>query len=210
MKENKAHWEKIYQTKKPGEVSWTQQVPQTSLDFIHSFNLPKTSAIIDIGGGESRLADHLLAEGFSDVTVLDISPSAIAKAQARLGDKGNRVTWIVSDVSDFNPKRQYDLWHDRATFHFLTREKQIGAYLDLADKAIGRYIVIGTFSENGPRKCSGLPVKQYSEWQLQNRLTRSFTKIKCINEDHVTPFGTTQNFLFCSFKKKLRENYINQ
>jgi|SRR6185437_3399352 len=202
MKENKAHWEKIYQTKKPAEVSWTQAVPQTSLDFIHSFNLPKTAGIIDIGGGDSALADHLLAEGFTDVTVLDISASALEKAKTRLGSKSKFVTWIVSDVTDFKPTRQYDLWHDRATFHFLTAENQLAPYLAIAGKAIARYMVIGTFSENGPDKCSGLPVKQYSELQLQKQLKRDFTKMRCINEDHKTPFGTKQNFLFCSFKKK--------
>jgi len=202
MKENKAHWEKIYQTKKPAEVSWTQAVPQTSLDFIHSFNLPKTAGIIDIGGGDSALADHLLAEGFTDVTVLDISASALEKAKTRLGSKSKFVTWIVSDVTDFKPTRQYDLWHDRATFHFLTAENQLAPYLAIAGKAIARYMVIGTFSEKGPDKCSGLPVKQYSELQLQKQLKRDFTKMRCINEDHKTPFGTKQNFLFCSFKKK--------
>ncbi|HEY8782288.1 MAG TPA: class I SAM-dependent methyltransferase [Mucilaginibacter sp.] len=203
MKENKkVHWEKIYQTQKPDQVSWTQPVPQTSLDFIHSFHLPKTSKIIDIGGGESKLADYLLQEGFTDITVLDISEFAIEKAKTRLGDKSKQVNWVVSDITCFKPSRQYDLWHDRATFHFLTEEDQIAAYLNTAEKAITHYMVIGTFSENGPERCSGLPVKQYSELQLQSQLRQDFTKIRCINEDHITPFQTKQNFLFCSFKKK--------
>src|SRR5258707_5077612 len=135
MKENKAHWEKIYRTKNPAQVSWTQPVPQASLDFIHSFNLPETSAIIDIGGGDSRLADYLLEEGFTDITVLDISGSALEKAKTRLGDKSSKVTWIVSDITNFKPTMQYDLWHDRATFHFLTEDDQTGAYLEIAGKA---------------------------------------------------------------------------
>ena len=203
MKDSKkTHWERIYQTKNADEVSWTQSVPQTSLDFIHSFKLPKTTRIIDIGGGDSKLVDYLLRDGFNDITVLDISGAALEKAQIRLGEKGKRVKWIVSDIADFNPKEHYDLWHDRATFHFLTREDQIRTYLNIAGKAISNYMVMGTFSKNGPEKCSGLSIKQYSEDQLQDQLSKYFTKIKCVNEDHITPFQTTQNFLFCSFKKR--------
>ena len=202
MKENKkAHWEKVYQTNTLDKVSWTQPVPQTSLDFIHSFHLSKTSKIIDIGGGDSKLVDYLLEEGFEDITVLDISDAALEKAKTRLGSKSSQVKWIVSDITVFKPEEFYDLWHDRATFHFLTEESQIAAYLNIAGKAIINYLVIGTFSKNGPEKCSGLPVKQYSEIQLQNQLKKDFTKIRCINENHITPFHTTQNFLFCSFKK---------
>ncbi len=202
MRENKkAHWERVYKTHNPDQVSWTQPVPQTSLDFIHGFNLPKTSKIIDIGGGDSTLVDCLLKEGFTDITVLDISEAALEKAQARLGDKSRQVKWIAADITEFQPDEKYDLWHDRAAFHFLTRENQIAAYLNIAGNAISNYMVIGTFSENGPEKCSGLPVRQYSETQLQYQLSQDFTKIKCINENHVTPFQTIQNFLFCSFKK---------
>ena len=199
---NKTHWDRIYQTKNADEVSWTQSVPQTSLDFIHSLKLPKTTRIIDIGGGDSKLVDYLLRDGFNDITVLDISAAALEKVQIRLGEKSKRVKWIVSDIADFNPKEHYDLWHDRATFHFLTREDQIQTYLNIAGKAISHYMVIGTFSKNGPEKCSGQSIRQYSEDQLQDQLSKYFTKIKCVNEDHITPFQTTQNFLFCSFKKK--------
>jgi SAM-dependent methyltransferase len=203
MKENKkAHWDHVYQTKTPDQISWTQAVPQTSLDFIHGFDLPKTSKIIDIGGGDSKLVDYLLQEGFEDITVLDISAAALEKAQARLGKESKKVKWIVSDIIDFKPKEYYDLWHDRATFHFLTGENQVAAYLDIAGRSIASYLVIGTFSENGPEKCSGLPIKQYMEEQLQNQLTKDFKKIRCINEDHITPFQSRQNFLFCSFKKQ--------
>jgi SAM-dependent methyltransferase len=206
MEENKkAHWDKVYHTHNPDQVSWTQPVPQTSLDFIHSFHLSKTSKIIDIGGGDSKLVDYLLQEGYRDITVLDISEAALAKAQTRLGIKNKQVKWIVSDIVDFKPKEHYDLWHDRAAFHFLTGENQVATYLEIASKAVDNYLVIGTFSENGPEKCSGLPIKQYSEMELQNQVSRYFTKIRCISEDHVTPFQTTQNFLFCSFKKVKNE-----
>ncbi|MEO7215203.1 class I SAM-dependent methyltransferase [Mucilaginibacter sp.] len=203
MKDNqKAHWENVYSNKTSEEVSWTQAVPQTSLDFIHGFKLSKSSSIIDIGGGDSKLVDFLLQEGFQNITVLDISEAAINKAKARLGEQSKLVKWVVSDITEFKTDEHFDLWHDRATFHFLTRESQVAAYLKIAGDAISSYMVVGTFSENGPEKCSGLPIKQYTEDQLRSRLQKDFEKIRCINEDHITPFQTKQNFLFCSFKKQ--------
>ncbi|MES2775715.1 MAG: class I SAM-dependent methyltransferase [Bacteroidota bacterium] len=198
------HWENIYATTQPAEVSWTQTVPKTSMDFIHSFGVDKQAAIIDIGGGDSKLADYLLREGFKNITVLDISANALKRAKKRLGKNANKITWIVTDINEFDPGRHYDVWHDRATFHFLTTESQVSHYLAVATKALtsNGFITIGTFSENGPEKCSGLPVKQYSETSLGNQLTAHFMKIKCITEDHITPFKTRQHFLFCSFKKK--------
>jgi len=198
------HWERIYQTKKSNEVSWTQDIPATSLAFIHSVGLSKNSPIIDVGGGESKLVDCLLDEGFEDVTVLDISASALDKVKDRLGHKAHKVQWVVSDITEFKPLRRYALWHDRATFHFLTSEEQVNKYVALATDAVASdgFMIIGTFSENGPAKCSGLAIKQYTERTLTSTLERSFQKIKCIREDHLTPFHTIQNFLFCSFKRK--------
>jgi hypothetical protein len=202
MKEDrKAHWEKVYETKTPEQVSWTQTVPQTSLDFIHGFGLSKNAAIIDIGGGDSNLVDFLLEDGFQNITVLDISVTAIEKAKTRLGQKSDLIKWVVSDITEFQTEEHFDLWHDRATFHFLTNDSQIAAYLAVAGETINNYMVIGTFSEKGPDKCSGLPIKQYTERQLQTRLNKDFEKIRCIHEDHITPFQTKQNFLFCSFKR---------
>ena len=201
VESQKQHWEQVYKTKNPDQLSWTQSVPQTSLNFIHSFNLAKTDKIIDIGGGDSLLVDYLLQEGFTNITVLDISETALAKAKTRLGDKSKQDTWIVCDITDFKPDETYALWHDRAVFHFLTLENQIADYLNIVSNAVSDYIVMGTFSKNGPEKCSGLPIKQYSELQLQNQFNKHFKKIKCLTEDHITPFGTKQNFLFCSFKK---------
>jgi ubiquinone/menaquinone biosynthesis C-methylase UbiE len=203
MEANKNHWESIYSQKKSSEVSWTQEIPRTSLDFLHSFGLTKDSPIIDIGGGESRLVDFLLDEGFTDITVLDISEHALQRAKDRLKDRANKVTWIVSDVTEFIPTRKYHVWHDRATFHFLTSAEQINKYIGLASRYIdGRgFMTIGTFSENGPTKCSGLTIKRYSEQELCAVLEKSFAKIRCITEDHLTPFQTFQNFLFCSFRK---------
>jgi len=200
---NQIHWNNIYQTKSPGQLSWTQDVPVTSLDFVHNFRLPKTARIIDIGGGDSRLVDHLIEEGYRDVTVLDLSAEALQRARHRLGEKAQLAQWIVADVTTFNPAGEYDLWHDRATFHFLTTQPQVATYLSIARRAVhpGGYAVIGTFSDNGPSSCSGLPVRQYSEQALTQELDNGFQKIKCIIEDHRTPFNTLQNFLFCSFKR---------
>lgn len=193
---------RITPAKSPEQVSWTQQIPQTSLDFIDSFNLPRNAKIIDIGGGDSTLVDHLLQAGFTDITVLDISEAALQKAKARLGHKADHVKWIVSDITEFQPKVNYDLWHDRATFHFLTEQIPITTYLKFVAKAVNRYLVIGTFSENGPEQCSGLPIRKYSRMQLRDQFIKKFENIKCITEDHITPFQTTQNFAFCSFKKR--------
>lgn len=199
--ERKKHWETVYETKNPDEVSWTQDIPKTSLDFINSFQLPKTAKIIDIGGGDSKLADYLLDQGYENLTVLDISEKALEKAKIRLGDKSKKINWIVSDITLFEPDTTFDIWHDRATFHFLTSPEQVSKYMEIAKKTVTRYLIIGTFSENGPKKCSGLDIKQYSEETLTAVLQDNFDKIRCVTEDHKTPFGTTQNFLFCSFKK---------
>jgi hypothetical protein len=202
--DHKQHWEQVYRTKQPDEVSWTQPVPQTSLDFIESFALPKSANIIDVGGGDSKLVDHLLEEGYENITVLDISEAALNKAKQRLGEKAKKVNWIVSDITQFTPDQKFDLWHDRATFHFLTTSDQINRYTSLVNKFVTNYLIIGTFSEKGPNKCSGLPVKQYSAHDLCNTLYCGFDKINCINEDHITPFNSRQNFLFCSFKNHAR------
>lgn len=206
METRKEHWEKIYSTKAPHEVSWTQELPITSLDFIHSFLLPKSAAIIDIGGGDSKLVDYLLDEGFQNITVLDISEKAIERSRNRLGERAKKVHWIVSDVLDFHPKQTYDCWHDRAAFHFLTTFTEIDTYLQTAREAVKDYFVIGTFSDKGPKKCSMLDVHQYTEKELEEQLSKGFQKIKCITEDHVTPFNTVQNFLFCSFKRGMKVN----
>lgn len=202
MRENtKNHWETVYTIKKPNEVSWTQEIPKTSLDFIKSFNLPKSASIIDIGGGDSNLVDFLLAEGYTDITVLDISAASLERAKIRLGENSSKVTWIVSDITQFEPERKYQIWHDRATFHFLTSIDQIQEYLKIANTAINGFLAIGTFSENGPTKCSNLNIQQYSETDLQAAFKEGFSKIRCIKEDHITPFETIQNFTFCSFRK---------
>lgn len=203
----KDHWENVYTTKGPGEVSWTQAKPEISLEFINSFNLPKNAKIIDIGGGDSNLADHLLDLGFTDITVLDISEKALQKARARLGVQADKIKWIVTDITEFETTERFDLWHDRATFHFLTQPEQIEKYLTIAKKAVSGYLTIGTFSDNGPEKCSGLTIRQYTETSLQHQLSDGFSKIRCSTQDHITPFNTVQNFLFCSFRRE--HNHTN-
>ena len=199
---SKNHWETVYETKQPHEVSWTQEVPKTSLDFIRSFGLHRTARIIDIGGGDSKFVDFLLGEGYENIAVLDISAKALEKAKKRLGDRAKKINWIVSDITEFHPDVPYDVWHDRAAFHFLTTAEKIHKYLDIARQATKGYLIMGTFSNNGPEKCSGLHVKQYNEAQLQEQLSHGFEKIRCITEDHTTPSKMTQNFLFCSFKRQ--------
>lgn len=199
--DNKNHWENVYETKNPDQVSWTQKKPQTSLDFINSFGLGKEAKIIDIGGGDSNLVDFLLEEGYENITVLDISVKALEKAKKRLGDNADKVKWIATDITAFEPTETYDIWHDRAAFHFLTTPEQVSKYIDIARKNIAGFMVLGTFSKNGPTKCSGLDIQQYDEESLSKNFNESFEKIECITEDHITPFETTQNFIFCSFKK---------
>jgi trans-aconitate methyltransferase len=201
METRKEHWEKVYASKHPLELSWTEELPKTSLEFLHSFNLPKSAAIIDIGGGDSKLVDYLLDEGFENISVLDISETAIEKSKQRLGEKAKKVKWIVGDVTEFRPTENYNCWHDRATFHFLTTKEDMNSYLEAARQAVTGFMVIGTFSDKGPKKCSMLDVHRYTEAELQKQLKNGFEKIKCITENHITPFKTIQNFLFCSFKR---------
>ena len=199
--DRKKHWETVYETKQPNEVSWTQENPKTSLDFIRATNLSKTAKIIDIGGGDSKLVDFLLEAGYENLTVLDISEKALERAKKRLGKKAEKINWIISDITEFQPETTYDIWHDRATFHFLTTAEQVEKYVQIVEKQVISFLIIGTFSEKGPKKCSGLDIKQYSENELENQFSNRFKKLKCITEDHVTPFETTQNFTFCVFEK---------
>jgi cyclopropane fatty-acyl-phospholipid synthase-like methyltransferase len=199
----KEHWETIYKTKKPTEVSWTQEVPAVSLAFIHQFKIPKNAKIIDIGGGDSNLVDFLLAEGYTNLSVLDISEAAILRAQERLGEEAQKVTWIVCDILDFKPKEKYDVWHDRAAFHFQTDSAKIDTYLNIVKNAVDGMVIIGTFSTDGPTKCSGLEIQQYDEESMKAKFIQSdFKNLECKREDHVTPSGVVQNFVFCSFMKQ--------
>ena len=203
MKNNKEHWEKIFISNKENEVSWFQEYPKTSVEFFDLFKLPLDANIIDIGGGDSHLVDVFIEKWYKNIYVLDISVNAIEKTQKRLGANADKVHWIVSDILDFKPSVKFDFWHDRAAFHFLTSEEHINKYVAIAEESInkGGYLILGTFSESGPDKCSGLEIRQYNAAGMSARFEKSFERIKCIEVQHATPFNTIQNFLFCSFKR---------
>ena len=181
-----------------------QKNPSTSLEFISKFKLSKDAKIIDIGGGDSYFIDALLELGFTNLTLLDISANAIERIKTRLGEKAKNVTFIVSDVLDFKSNEKYDFWHDRASFHFLLNQNQIKKYVEIVSKTCAKdtTIIIGTFSENGPKKCSGLDITQYNETKMNAVFNSNFELIDSFIIDHQTPFDTIQNFIFCSFKRK--------
>jgi 2-polyprenyl-3-methyl-5-hydroxy-6-metoxy-1,4-benzoquinol methylase len=204
--EKEHHWEKIYETKNFSEVGWYQKTPTFSLSFFEESALPKTSKIIDVGGGDSYLVDHLLDLGYLQVHVLDLSSKAIDKAKARLGENASKVTWIHSDVLHFETIEKYDTWHDRAAFHFLIDPQEIAKYVQIANNSLSEngLMFIGTFSDRGPTHCSGLPVTQYSIEKLTEVFSPYFQKINAFNTDHITPGGTRQHYTFCSFRKKVQ------
>ncbi|MFN8324131.1 MAG: class I SAM-dependent methyltransferase [Chitinophagales bacterium] len=199
----KEHWENVFATKQETDVSWFQPYPKTSIEFLELFKLPLDANIIDVGGGDSHFVDALLEKGYRNIYLLDISANAVERTKKRLGEKAENVSFIVSDITEFKPETKFDFWHDRAAFHFLTGEEKINKYVSLAEQSINKngYLILGTFSNEGPKKCSGLEIKQYSEGSMSNRFEVGFNRIKCIREDHLTPFNTTQNFLFCSFQR---------
>lgn len=204
MENKKEHWEKVFATKQETEVSWYEQKPETSLKFFTESNIPKEAKIIDIGGGDSYLIDNLLDLGYTNLFLLDISENAIERIKNRLGAKAVNVTFIVSDILDFQSEILFDVWHDRASFHFLTSEKDITTYQNIVSNSIAKngFLFVGTFSENGPLKCSGLEISQYDEDKCILVFGKAFEKVKCYTENHITPFDTTQNFIFCEFLKK--------
>lgn len=200
----KQHWEGVYDRKGPQEVSWFQAMPTVSLQLFNEYKVPLDARIIDVGGGDSLLVDHLLDRGFTDITVLDISVTALHKAQERLGQRAAAVEWIDADATRFIASAPFDVWHDRAVFHFLTDEADAERYLQRVSEQLkpGGLLILATFSETGPEKCSGIPVHRYNETELTVRLQMICERIKCFTVDHSTPFDTVQNFLFCAFRKK--------
>ncbi|MBU1013608.1 MAG: class I SAM-dependent methyltransferase [Bacteroidetes bacterium] len=197
------HWENIYSTKELHEVGWYQSVPVTSLKMIKDLNLLKTASIIDIGGGDSHLAPILISEGYTNITVLDLSAKAIERAKQRLGNDATKIEWIVSDILDFKPHKKYDCWHDRAAFHFLIKKDEIEKYVSISADAIhtNGSIIIGTFSEKGPTKCSGLNISQYSTDLLNKTFNPHFKLKESLNPEHKTPGGFKQHFTFCRFER---------
>jgi SAM-dependent methyltransferase len=203
-----AHWENVYTTKGENEVSWFQQSPEPSLELILQAGATHTSAIIDVGGGASRLVDNLVEQGFEDVTVLDLSGAALAAAKSRLeshlGTSAERVSWIVADATTWEPARPYEIWHDRAAFHFLTDASDRAGYiarLKLGLK-IGGHAIIATFALDGPEKCSGLPVARYDSTGLGRTLGGMFTLVHTRRHEHVTPWDSRQVFQFSVFRRE--------
>lgn len=199
----KEHWEKVFATKAENEVSWFQSKPKTSIQLIQSLKLPKDAKIIDIGGGDSYLIDSLIELGYTNLYLLDISENAIDRTKKRLGANADKVTFIVSDVLEFESTEKFDVWHDRASFHFLINETDVLKYKSIVLNSLNTNgsFVLGTFSDEGPLKCSGLDITQYSVETILNLFEDTFEMENCFTEDHETPFETTQNFIFCSFKK---------
>ena len=199
----KLHWEKIYDEKNEDEVSWFQKETNESIKMIQSAGI-ENPKIIDVGSGRSKLLKNLIEIGYNHLTYLDISESALEKSKEFLGEQSKKVRWISKDVLSFKTDEKFDIWHDRAVFHFLNEENLIRKYIEIVEKNISEngHLIIGTFSENGPLKCSGLDVKRYSEKVIEKIFNRSFKLIDSFYYDHVTPFNTTQNFLFSHFIKK--------
>jgi SAM-dependent methyltransferase len=201
--DRKAHWENIYTTKGEAEVSWFQESPVPSLELLELVGARPSSAIIDIGGGASRLVDCLLARGFENITVLDLSATALASARARLADRGGKVKWIAADATQWRPPENYDVWHDRAAFHFLTREEEQNAYIQRLRQALrrGGHVIIGTFAPDGPEKCSGLPVARHNAESLSAILGAGFVLVDSRRHEHATPWQAVQKFQFSTFRR---------
>jgi 2-polyprenyl-3-methyl-5-hydroxy-6-metoxy-1,4-benzoquinol methylase len=198
----KAHWENVYSTKGENEVSWLQESPAPSLELIELAKPASDAAIVDIGGGASRLVDQLVARGFENVTVLDLSDAALAAAKVRLGDKAAQVQWVAADVTTWVSTRLFDIWHDRGAFHFLTDPADRAAYVACLDKAIkpGGSVIFGTFAPDGPEKCSGLPINRYDAASLGEVLGRRFELVHTRRHEHATPWAAIQRFQFSVFR----------
>jgi SAM-dependent methyltransferase len=196
-----AHWQNVYESKGEREVSWFQQSPSPSLELIALAGAEPTSPIVDIGGGAARLVDALLTAGYADLTVLDLSDAALAASRARLGAASDGVNWIVADVTTWQPTRNYDIWHDRAAFHFLNGPEEQAAYAACVRRAvqIGGRVIIGTFAIDGPEKCSGLPVSRHNADSITALLGAGFTLTDHRRHNHATPWQSVQNFQFSSF-----------
>jgi len=196
----KQHWEKVYTTKAPEAVSWYRVHLETSLELIDRAAETRSAAIIDIGGGESTLVDDLVLRGYQNLTVLDISPTAIAVTRARLGAAAERVKWITGDICEIElEERAYDIWHDRAVFHFLTAPEQRLGYVRQVTRAVkpGGHVIVSTFGPEGPVRCSGLETMRYDAEELHDEFGRQFRLVESSKELHETPFGTKQQFLYC-------------
>ncbi len=204
------YWENVYQTKGRNEVSWFREHLDTSLRMIANTGVGKDTAIIDVGGGNSTLVDDLLEDGFIDVSVLDISAKAITDSKQRLGMKGKKINWIVADITAVElPPDHFDVWHDRAVFHFLTDAEDRRKYVQLVMRSLkrGGHIIVASFGPKGPQKCSGLDVVRYSPESMHDEFGNAFNLVESIGETHDTAFGTTQDFVYCYCRKLYEPDY---
>ncbi len=202
--QSKEHWERVYSSKPTDGVSWFQEHAERSLRLISDAGVPRSAEIIDVGGGASTLVDDLLASGYTALTVLDLSGAALAKARQRLGDRADAVNWLEGDVTRIGlPRHHYDVWHDRAVFHFLTEEGDRRKYVEQVLHAVkpGGHVIVATFAEDGPLQCSGLPVVRYGPETLHAEFGAPFELVEHQREAHQTPFGTQQMFVYCYCRK---------
>jgi 2-polyprenyl-3-methyl-5-hydroxy-6-metoxy-1,4-benzoquinol methylase len=203
--ENKDHWEDVYHKRAVTDVSWYQIHPSMSLRYILNTGIGKDGQIIDVGGGASTLVDHLLENGFQSMTVLDISASALEVARQRLGPRGIAVNWLEADITKANlPHHTYDIWHDRAVFHFLTHPGDRQRYVQAVKQTVkpGGHVIVATFASDGPDHCSGLEVARYEPEGLHDEFGVDFVLLDSTHEEHNTPFGTTQKFIYCYCRKQ--------
>jgi 2-polyprenyl-3-methyl-5-hydroxy-6-metoxy-1,4-benzoquinol methylase len=196
------HWQQVYSSKKADEVSWYQRDPEVSRRLIRNHAI-STDAVIDVGAGQSLLVDSLLVDGFTDVTVMDISEAAVSEVRKRLEEQPS-VSYVVADVRNWNSTKKFDVWHDRAVFHFMTTDDDNAAYLRVMAQAVrpGCVAIIGTFAEDGPTQCSGLDVNLYSSTQLTNQFEEFFELVETESEEHLTPWGAMQHFTWVSLRRK--------
>ena len=197
------HWVQVYEDKAPTAVSWYQAAPEPSLRALSRFGASASSSFIDVGGGASNLVDALLEQGWQDITVLDIAAPALEAAEARLGPLADKVQWVVADITDWHPDRRFDVWHDRAVFHFLTKSQQREAYRRALAQGVvvGGLVIIATFALDGPERCSGLPVQRYDAADLADEMGDTLQLIDGWREEHVTPWGAKQSFNWCVFRR---------
>lgn len=200
----RSHWENVYSTKSHDQVSWYRDHLENSLKLVLQTGVEKDAAIIDVGGGSSTLVDDLLDNGFVDVSVLDISGTAIGKSKDRLGLRSELVNWIEADITEISlPKDRFDVWHDRAVFHFLTDADDRRKYVELVVRSLkpGGHIIVASFGLDGPQKCSGLDIVRYSSETMHHEFGDDLKLVRSLNESHKTPFGTTQEFVYCYCRK---------
>jgi ubiquinone/menaquinone biosynthesis C-methylase UbiE len=203
--QSKEHWEEVYRSKAATSVSWFQEHARQSVKLIRQTGVAEDAHVIDVGGGASTLVDDLMAAGFANVTVLDLSEAALSSAKARLGDRARDIQWLVGDVTRLElPVHAYDVWHDRAVFHFLTAVEERVAYVRSVLRSVkpGGHVIVATFAEDGPEKCSGLPVMRYSADALHAEFGARFTLLRHEREEHHTPFGTVQQFIYCMCRRE--------